>query len=120
MFKVKNNKFVHDAMVKQVDMMFPTEMRDAVKASIANCRGVGEFLKITKHANFSIVSDRVLFFSSLFSMYYMECYGISYRYIYIQLHRILESFPKIKTGYGTGDIKHFNYNILKILFYLLI
>ncbi|XP_028038615.1 uncharacterized protein LOC114249296 [Bombyx mandarina] len=49
---VKNNKFVHDAMVKQVDMMFPTEMRDAVKASIANCRGVAKNYKDICEASF--------------------------------------------------------------------
>ncbi|KAI8432155.1 hypothetical protein MSG28_004624 [Choristoneura fumiferana] len=37
---VKNNKIVHEAMIKQVDMMFPAEMKDPVKAAMEKCKGV--------------------------------------------------------------------------------
>nr|AII00973.1 odorant binding protein [Dendrolimus houi] len=39
---VKNDKIIHDAMIKQVNQMFPAKMKDAVKAAIENCRGVGK------------------------------------------------------------------------------
>ncbi|XP_063385220.1 general odorant-binding protein 72-like [Cydia fagiglandana] len=42
---VKNNKVTLDAMVKQVDMMFPNEMKDPVKAAIENCKGVAKKYK---------------------------------------------------------------------------
>lgn len=40
---MKNNKIVHEAMIKQVDMMFPAEMKDPVKAAIEKCKGVGKW-----------------------------------------------------------------------------
>ena len=39
-FQVKNNKLNVEASMKQVDMMFPPEMKDAAKASIQNCKDV--------------------------------------------------------------------------------
>ncbi|XP_075977202.1 general odorant-binding protein 72-like [Anticarsia gemmatalis] len=42
---VKNNKILHDAMLKQVDMMFPAEMKEPVKAAIESCRGVAKTYK---------------------------------------------------------------------------
>nr|QHI42038.1 odorant-binding protein 9 [Glyphodes caesalis] len=42
---VKNNKIVHEAMIKQVDMMFPAEMKDPVKASIEKCKPVAKKYK---------------------------------------------------------------------------
>nr|QIJ45749.1 odorant binding protein [Glyphodes pyloalis] len=42
---VKNNKIVHDAMIKQVDMMFPPEMKEPVKASIEKCKPVAKKYK---------------------------------------------------------------------------
>lgn len=41
-FQVKNDKIVHDAMKKQVDMIFPLEIINPAKASIENCRGIGK------------------------------------------------------------------------------
>ncbi|CAH1636935.1 unnamed protein product [Spodoptera littoralis] len=35
---VKNNKLSYEAVVKQVDVMFPAEMRDAVKAAATHCK----------------------------------------------------------------------------------
>lgn len=40
---MKNNKIVHEAMIKQVDMMFPAEMKDPVKAAMEKCKGVGKW-----------------------------------------------------------------------------
>nr|QLI62008.1 odorant-binding protein 5 [Streltzoviella insularis] len=37
---VKNNKIVFDAMIKQVDMMFPPDMKEPFKESIEKCKGV--------------------------------------------------------------------------------
>ncbi|CAK1582852.1 unnamed protein product [Parnassius mnemosyne] len=42
---VKNNKLSHDAVIKQVDMMFPPEMRALVKAAAVNCKDVGKNYK---------------------------------------------------------------------------
>ncbi|KPJ06553.1 General odorant-binding protein 19a [Papilio machaon] len=42
---VKNNKLNYEALIKQVDVMFPAEMRDAVKAAAANCKDVGKKYK---------------------------------------------------------------------------
>ncbi|CAG4961923.1 unnamed protein product [Colias eurytheme] len=39
---VKNNKISHDAMIKQVDMMAPPEMKDPLKAAIEKCKGVAK------------------------------------------------------------------------------
>ncbi|XP_049874879.1 general odorant-binding protein 19a-like isoform X2 [Pectinophora gossypiella] len=49
---VKNNKINHDAMIKQVDMMFPAEMKDGVKAVIEQCKGVGKKYKDICEASF--------------------------------------------------------------------
>nr|WKR38898.1 odorant binding protein 17 [Spodoptera frugiperda] len=35
---VKNNKLSYEAVIKQVDVMFPAEMRDAVKAAATHCK----------------------------------------------------------------------------------
>nr|XP_049700405.1 general odorant-binding protein 19a-like [Helicoverpa armigera] len=37
---VKNNKLSYEAVIKQVDMMFPAEMRDAVKAAATSCKDI--------------------------------------------------------------------------------
>nr|QGH51237.1 putative odorant binding protein 1 [Conopomorpha sinensis] len=42
---VKNNKLSHEAMIKQVDMMFPPEYKDAVKVSIEKCKPVAKTYK---------------------------------------------------------------------------
>nr|QRF70934.1 odorant binding protein [Semiothisa cinerearia] len=41
---VKNNKLSYDAVIKQVDMMFPPEMRSAVKAAAENCKDIGNII----------------------------------------------------------------------------
>uniref|UniRef100_A0A2A4K8S0 Odorant binding protein n=1 Tax=Heliothis virescens TaxID=7102 RepID=A0A2A4K8S0_HELVI len=43
---VKNNKLSYEAMIKQVDMMFPAEMRDAVKAAATSCKDIEQVGKI--------------------------------------------------------------------------
>ncbi|CAH0726970.1 unnamed protein product, partial [Brenthis ino] len=42
---VKNNKLNVEASLKQVDMMFPPEMKDATKASIEKCKDVSKKFK---------------------------------------------------------------------------
>ncbi|KAG6440979.1 hypothetical protein O3G_MSEX001624 [Manduca sexta] len=42
---VKNNKLSYDAIVKQVDMMFPPEMRTAVKTAAENCKDIAKKYK---------------------------------------------------------------------------
>ncbi|XP_075977201.1 general odorant-binding protein 72-like isoform X3 [Anticarsia gemmatalis] len=42
---VKNNKLSYDAVIKQVDVMFPPEMRDAVKAAAAHCKDIAKKYK---------------------------------------------------------------------------
>nr|AII00997.1 odorant binding protein [Dendrolimus kikuchii] len=42
---IKNDKIIHDAMIKQVNQMFPANMKDPVKAAIENCRGVAKNYK---------------------------------------------------------------------------
>ncbi|KAL0828872.1 hypothetical protein ABMA28_003778 [Loxostege sticticalis] len=42
---VKNNKLSYEAVIKQVDMMFPPEMKDAVKASAAHCKDISKKYK---------------------------------------------------------------------------
>ncbi|CAH2041492.1 unnamed protein product, partial [Iphiclides podalirius] len=42
---VKNNKMNLDAMIKQVDMMFPPEMKEPEKAAIEKCKGVAKNYK---------------------------------------------------------------------------
>nr|AFD34178.1 odorant binding protein 2 [Argyresthia conjugella] len=37
---VKNNKLNYEAVLKQVDMMFPAELKEPVKATAAACRDV--------------------------------------------------------------------------------
>ncbi|XP_063538769.1 general odorant-binding protein lush-like [Cydia strobilella] len=39
---VKNNKLSHEALLKQVDMMFPADMRVAVKAMAEKCKDVSK------------------------------------------------------------------------------
>ncbi|VVC94442.1 unnamed protein product [Leptidea sinapis] len=46
---VKNNKLNYDAVIKQVDTMFPVDMRDAVKAAAANCKDVRSTRIYVKH-----------------------------------------------------------------------
>lgn len=40
--QVKNNKLSYEAVIKQVDIMFPAEMRDAVKAAATSCKEIGK------------------------------------------------------------------------------
>nr|WKF45279.1 odorant binding proteins OBP1 [Peridroma saucia] len=42
---VKNNKLSYEAVIKQVDIMFPTEMRDAVKAAATSCKEIAKKYK---------------------------------------------------------------------------
>ncbi|RVE47000.1 hypothetical protein evm_008384 [Chilo suppressalis] len=42
---VKNNKLNYDAVIKQVDMMFPAELKEPVKAAAAHCKDVGKKYK---------------------------------------------------------------------------
>ncbi|XP_045512473.1 general odorant-binding protein 72-like [Pieris brassicae] len=42
---IKNNKLSYDAVIKQIDTMFPVEMRDAVKASAAHCKDISKKYK---------------------------------------------------------------------------
>uniref|UniRef100_A0A0K8TUS9 Antennal Binding Protein X n=1 Tax=Epiphyas postvittana TaxID=65032 RepID=A0A0K8TUS9_EPIPO len=42
---VKNNKLSYEAVIKQVDMMFPPEMRDAVKAAAEKCKDISKKYK---------------------------------------------------------------------------
>nr|APG32534.1 odorant binding preotein [Conogethes punctiferalis] len=42
---VKNNKISYDAVIKQVDMMFPPEIKDNVKAAAAHCKDVSKKYK---------------------------------------------------------------------------
>lgn len=41
-FQVKNNKLSYEAVIKQVDVMFPAEMRTAVKAAAAHCKDISK------------------------------------------------------------------------------
>lgn len=41
--QIKNNKLSYEASLKQVDLMYPPEMKDAVKKSIENCKDVCEY-----------------------------------------------------------------------------
>ncbi|XP_013191474.2 uncharacterized protein LOC106135659 [Amyelois transitella] len=50
---LKNNKIIHEAMIKQVDMMFPADMKDAVKETIEKCRGVAKQYKDICEAAFA-------------------------------------------------------------------
>ncbi|CAG4996587.1 unnamed protein product [Parnassius apollo] len=42
---VKNNKLSYEASIKQVDMMYPPEIKDSVKASIEKCKDVSKKYK---------------------------------------------------------------------------
>ncbi|XP_022112386.1 general odorant-binding protein 72 [Pieris rapae] len=42
---IKNNKLSYDAVIKQIDTMFPVEMRDAVKASATHCKDISKKYK---------------------------------------------------------------------------
>nr|ALS03861.1 odorant-binding protein 13 [Ectropis obliqua] len=42
---IKNNKLSYEAVIKQVDMMFPPEMRTAVKAAAENCKEIAKKYK---------------------------------------------------------------------------
>ncbi|XP_050344022.1 uncharacterized protein LOC126769362 [Nymphalis io] len=37
---IKNNKLSYEAVIKQVDLMFPPDMKDAVKAAAAKCKDI--------------------------------------------------------------------------------
>ncbi|KPJ06554.1 General odorant-binding protein lush [Papilio machaon] len=39
---VKNNKLSYEASLKQVDMMYPPELKTSVKASIENCKDISK------------------------------------------------------------------------------
>lgn len=41
--KVKNNKLNYDAILKQVDMMFPPELKAPVKAAAEKCKDICEY-----------------------------------------------------------------------------
>ncbi|CAD0197740.1 unnamed protein product [Chrysodeixis includens] len=43
---VKNNKLSYEAVIKQVDVMFPAEMRTAVKAAAAHCKDIKQVGRI--------------------------------------------------------------------------
>ncbi|XP_046968257.1 uncharacterized protein LOC124535899 [Vanessa cardui] len=42
---IKNNKLSYEAVIKQVDLMFPPDMKDAVKAVAEKCKDVGKKYK---------------------------------------------------------------------------
>nr|AVZ44704.1 odorant binding protein 4 [Grapholita molesta] len=42
---IKNNKINHDAVTKQIDTMFPADMRVAVKATVDKCKDVSKKYK---------------------------------------------------------------------------
>ncbi|CAH2258895.1 jg12576 [Pararge aegeria aegeria] len=42
---IKNNKLSYEASIKQVDTMFPADMRDAMKASIEKCKNISKKYK---------------------------------------------------------------------------
>ena len=42
LFQIKGNTLNHDMMIRQVDMLFPADMKAPVKAAIEHCRGVGK------------------------------------------------------------------------------
>lgn len=44
MFQMKNGKLNYDAAVKQIDLMFPEEMKTPVKKALSDCRKVRECL----------------------------------------------------------------------------
>ncbi|XP_013191567.1 general odorant-binding protein 72 [Amyelois transitella] len=37
---VKNNKLSYEAAIKQVDLMYPAEIKEAVKKSVTNCKDI--------------------------------------------------------------------------------
>lgn len=41
--KVKNNKLNYDAILKQVDMMFPPDLKAPVKAAAEKCKDICEY-----------------------------------------------------------------------------
>nr|ALZ45424.1 odorant binding protein 12 [Athetis dissimilis] len=49
---IKGNTINHDMMLRQVDMMFPTEMKVPVKAAIEHCRGVAKNYKDVCEASY--------------------------------------------------------------------
>nr|ALC76545.1 odorant binding protein 5 [Conogethes punctiferalis]UYF25408.1 odorant-binding protein 8 [Conogethes punctiferalis] len=42
---VKNNKLNYEASIKQVDMMYPNDLKESVKKSIENCKSVSDKYK---------------------------------------------------------------------------
>nr|UVB79203.1 odorant-binding protein 13 [Heortia vitessoides] len=42
---VKNGKFSYDAAIKQVDIMYPPDMKEAFKQSVTNCKGIADKYK---------------------------------------------------------------------------
>ncbi|XP_060804028.1 general odorant-binding protein 19a-like [Amyelois transitella] len=42
---IKNNKLNYDAIIKQIDMMFPQELKEPIKAAATNCKDVGKNYK---------------------------------------------------------------------------
>ncbi|XP_050344018.1 general odorant-binding protein 72-like [Nymphalis io] len=42
---VKNNKLNYEASIKQVDIMFPVDMKDAMKSSIEKCKDISKKYK---------------------------------------------------------------------------
>uniref|UniRef100_A0A0K8TUU0 Antennal Binding Protein X n=1 Tax=Epiphyas postvittana TaxID=65032 RepID=A0A0K8TUU0_EPIPO len=49
---IKNNKLSYEASMKQVDLMYPADMKDAVKKSIDNCKDVSKKYKDLCEASF--------------------------------------------------------------------
>nr|UDM59715.1 putative odorant binding protein 15 [Corcyra cephalonica] len=49
---VKNNKLNYEASIKQVDMMYPPDMKESVKKSIENCKDVSIKYKDICEASF--------------------------------------------------------------------
>nr|AYP30818.1 OBP19 [Corythucha ciliata] len=42
---IKNNKIVYDAFLKQIDLMYPADLKDAAKSAVEKCREVGKKYK---------------------------------------------------------------------------
>ncbi|KAM3962052.1 general odorant-binding protein 72-like [Aphomia sociella] len=42
---VKNNKLNYEAVLKQVDMMFPQELKEPVRASVVHCKDISKKYK---------------------------------------------------------------------------
>ncbi|KAM3962051.1 general odorant-binding protein 72-like [Aphomia sociella] len=49
---IKNNKLTYEAAIKQVDLMYPPDMKESIKKSIENCKDVEKKYKDICEASF--------------------------------------------------------------------